>query len=256
MLNEGDIKAAVIDKLFSAEALTDAVLINEMVVANWSRRADLVVANGKLHAFEIKSDLDSLRRLDGQLETYLHRFDKVTVVSTPKFISLIKDSADPRVEIWCATEEEHGVGITVARRGVSSNVTNKRILCAYLLKVELVSLLGKQGKVVSVDMPRNELELLAEVLSIKCLRSFVLDALKRRYRDTFELFCKIRNESTKPTDLANLSKLKARFDIPLEPIRVCADESSLNAAWLDLDKIAQKFGPLPADMPSFVRRRA
>ncbi len=254
MLNEGDIKAAVIDKLFSADALTDAVLINEMVVANWSRRADLVVANGKLHAFEIKSDLDSLRRLEGQLETYLHRFDKVTVVSTPKYISLIKESADPRVEIWCANECAQGVAITVARRGVSSNVTNKRILCAYLLKVELVSLLSKQGQVATIDMPRNELEIRAETLSIKCLRAFVLEALKRRYRDTFELFCKSRNESTKPTDLVNLSKLKARLSAPIAPI-VWSDERSVNAAWLDLDKLAQKFGPLPPDMPTFVRRR-
>lgn len=255
MLNEGDIKAAVIDKLFSADALTDAVLINEMVVANWSRRADLVVANGKLHAFEIKSDLDSLRRLEGQLETYLHRFDKVTVVSTPKYLSLIKENADPRVEIWCATECSQGVAITVARRGISSIVTNKRILCAYLLKGELVSLLGTQGQVVTVDMPRNELEIRAEALSIKCIRAFVLEALKRRYRDTFELFCKSRSDSTKPTDLVNLSKLKARIGVSLAPL-VWPDESSDNTAWLDLDKLAQKFGPLPSDMPTFVRRRA
>lgn len=255
MLNEGDIKAAVIDRLFRAEVLKDAVLINEMVVANWSRRADLVVANGKLHAFEIKSDLDSLRRLEGQLETYLHRFDKVTVVSTPKFIPLIKESADPRVEIWCATEREQGVTITVARRGTSSNVTSKRILCAYLLKGELVSLLAAHRQISNVDMPRNELESLAEAISVKSLRTFVLAALKRRYSDTFQLFCKSRDECTKPTDLANLSKLKARMSIPLEPL-VLSNESSTNAAWLDLDKLAKKFGPLPPDMPTFVRRRA
>lgn len=255
MLNEGDIKAAVIDKLFSADALVDAVLINEMVVANWSRRADLVVANGKLHAFEIKSDLDSLRRLEGQLETYLHRFDKVTVVSTPKFISLIKESADPRVEIWCATECAKGVEISVARRGMSSNVTNKRILCGYLLKGELVSLLGTYGRAVSVDMPRNELETLAEALAIKCLRAFVLEALKRRYSNTFESFCNSRNSRTKPGDLVNLSKSKARIRVPL-PHRVGADDTGVNAAWLDLDKLAQKFGPLPPHMPTFVRRRA
>jgi len=98
VLNEGDIKAAVIDRLFASAALSDAVLINEMVIANWSRRADLVVANGKLHAFEIKSDFDSLRRLQGQVETYLSRFDKVTVVCTPKFAQLVRDCTESRVE--------------------------------------------------------------------------------------------------------------------------------------------------------------
>jgi hypothetical protein len=255
VLNEGDIKVAVIDKLFNADALTDAVLINEMVVANWSRRADLVVANGKLHAFEIKSDLDSLRRLEGQLETYLNRFDKVTVVSTPKFIPIIKECADPRVEIWCATGGEQGVRISVARRGTSAIVTNKRVLSGYLLKGELVSLLNKQGHTVGVDMPRNELEALAESLSIKCLRAFVLVALKQRYHVTFELFCRNRSSTTKPIDLINLSKLKARAGIPLTPL-VCANKGSANAAWLDLDKLTEKFGPLPPDMPTFVRRRA
>lgn len=256
MLNEGDIKAAVIDKLFASDALSDAVLINEMVVANWSRRADLVVANGKLHAFEIKSDLDTLRRLDGQVETYLQRFDKVTVVCTAKFAYLIKDCTDSRVEIWCATQTDRGVKLSVFRRGQSSLVSNKRILCGYLHKAELITLLKREGRNVSAETPRTHLEYEADALPVRQIRDFVLQSLKERYKNTFEQFCKNRQSQTCPEDLARLSKFKNQFregDRSDEEIFIANPE---NAAQLDLLALAAKFGPLPSDMPTYVRRRA
>ncbi len=256
MLNEGDIKAAVIDKLFASDALSDAVLINEMVIANWSRRADLVVANGKLHAFEIKSDLDTLRRLDGQVETYLQRFDKVTVVCTEKFAHLIKDSTNSRVEIWCATPTDRGIRLSIFRRGQSFLVSNKRILCGYLHKTELVALLKREGRNVSVETPRIQLEFEAEALSVRQIREFVLQSLKERYKSTFKQFCASRQSQTHPADLERLSKFKNQFqgeDTSEEEVFPPRPE---NATQLDLSALSAKFGPLPSDMPTYVRRRA
>lgn len=68
LLREQEVKIALIEWLYKKGMLSDATIINEMVVANWSRRADLAIANGSLQAFEIKSDFDSLKRLDGQLK--------------------------------------------------------------------------------------------------------------------------------------------------------------------------------------------
>lgn len=256
MLNEGDIKAAVIDKLFASDALTNAVLINEMVIANWSRRADLVVANGKLHAFEIKSDLDTLRRLDGQVETYLQRFDKVTVVCTEKFAHLIKDSTDSRVEIWCAIPTDRGIKLSVFRRGQSFRVSNKRILCAYLHKTELVALLKREGRNVNVETARIQLEFEVDALSVRQVREFVLQSLKERYKSTFDQFCASRQNQTHPDDLERLSKFKNQFqeeDTSEEEISPPRPE---NATQLDLSALSAKFGPLPSDMPTYVRRRA
>ncbi|GAB3441628.1 sce7726 family protein [Massilia solisilvae] len=255
MLNEGDIKAAVIDKLFASAALSDAVLINEMVIANWSRRADLVVANGKLHAFEIKSDFDSLRRLQGQVETYLSRFDKVTVVCTPKFAQLVRDCTESRVEIWCATSQDDGVRLSVYRRGHATPVSNKRVLYGFLHKSELVALLKSEDRDANADMSRSQLEEQADVLSTRRIKEFVLDALKKRYRESFERFCDIRRGRTQPVDLMKLSKFKA-WQKPIEfQAAQLGDCASLNAKTLDLKALAGKYGPLPADMPTFVRRR-
>lgn len=257
MLNEGDIKAAVIDRLFKSEALDDAVLINEMVIANWSRRADLVVANGRLHAYEIKSDLDSLRRLRGQLETYLARFDKVTVVSTPRFIREIQDLADPRVEIWSAEELSSGVTTKIVRRGVSVNVQNKKVLCGYLLKTELVGLLTSRGAVADTDMARCDLESAVERLPVAVVRRFVLTSLKVRYKATFDVFCDQRSGATKPQDLFCLSKLSRReASIPIDAPQLARTVDPATISRIDLRALAEKYGPLPIDMPQFVLKRA
>jgi len=256
VLNEGDIKAAVIDRLFKSEALDNAVLINEMVIANWSRRADLVVANGKLHAYEIKSDLDSLRRLRGQLETYLARFDKVTVVSTPRFIHEIQELADPRVEIWSTEETADGVTTKIVRRGLCVNVQNKKILCGYLLKTELVSLLASKGIDADTDMARGNLESAAEDLPVAVIRRFVLSSLKIRYKATFEVFCDQRKGATKPQDISSLSRPQRReLSTPVLP-QLARPVDPATISPINLQVLAEKYGPLPVDMPQFVLKRA
>lgn len=84
VIKEKAIKAALIDWLYAKGMVCDAVVINEMVVANWARRADIAVANGRLYGFEIKSAFDSLKRLPGQIESFRRHFDKVTVVAASK----------------------------------------------------------------------------------------------------------------------------------------------------------------------------
>ncbi|HGZ7313008.1 TPA: sce7726 family protein [Vibrio parahaemolyticus] len=57
------------------------------------RRADVVAANKKLgltYAYEIKSDNDTLLRLEGQLEAYKTTFNYVYVVTTEKYVKAVK----------------------------------------------------------------------------------------------------------------------------------------------------------------------
>lgn len=255
VLNERIIKAAVVDRLFRAGALKDAVLINEMVIANWSRRVDLAVANGHLHAFEIKSDLDTLRRLTGQVATYLDRFDKVTVVTTSKFVKIVRDQTDDRVEVWEAAETRGIITLKVVRRGRSRDVVNTRMLCSYLLKPELVTLLMAHGYYETTSTPRETLLSLAESLPIRALRKFTLEALKMRYRKTFDAFQQRRTSNTKPEDLMLLSKARLNahtliHTTVLEPLL------PKNARRVDLAALRKKYGPLPENMPELVLKRS
>jgi hypothetical protein len=55
-------------------------VVDEMSIEQGTARADLVLINGALHGFELKSDCDSLCRLTEQANAYNTVFDYVTLV--------------------------------------------------------------------------------------------------------------------------------------------------------------------------------
>lgn len=255
MLDERSIKAAVIDRLLTTGALDDAVLINEMVYANWSRRADLAVANGHLHAFEIKSDLDSLRRLEGQIAIYLERFDKLTVVIAPKYLSSVLEMAPPQVAVWCASEEDSGVKIKVVRAGRMEKVKSRDVLIDYLLRDELYCFLSSHGVHVRQSDSRSQLVNLAIMQPIKKLRAYVLHALKGRYKESFNAFITLRKDITSPDDLIALRKVKdAEAELPQNSAPVTRAGSQPQRVPLVLS-ILFPSGDIPAEIPTCISVR-
>ena len=255
MLDERSIKAAVIDRLLTTGALDDAVLINEMVYANWSRRADLAVANGHLHAFEIKSDLDSLRRLEGQIAIYLERFDKLTVVIAPKYLSSVLEMAPPQVAVWCASEEDSGVKIKVVRAGRMEKVKSRDVLIDYLLRDELYCFLSSHGVRVRQSNSRSQLVNLAIMQPITKLRAYVLHALKERYKESFNAFITLRKDITSPDDLIALRKVKdAEAEHPQNSAPVTRADSQPQRVPLVLS-ILFPSGDIPAEIPTCISVR-
>jgi len=55
-------------------------IIEELGVHHGNGRVDIAVVNGVMHGYEIKSDLDTLQRLQEQIEIYNSVFDKMTIV--------------------------------------------------------------------------------------------------------------------------------------------------------------------------------
>lgn len=256
MLNEAQIKTAVIGRLLNSGALKDAVLINEMVVGNWSRRADLAVANGKLHAFEIKSDLDTLKRLEGQVGTYIRYFDKVTVVTTEKFLKATIDMLPIEVEIWVAEHTIHGVKIRIARRGRTREICDKQSLCGFLHKPEIVALLRKHGVSSSTDVSRSELVQLASDLPLKRVREEVLLTLKNRYKKSFENFIQ-STANLQGMSLSSLRKVRRPLRVHLCKADVLtAKIANSRAIELNISLLESKFGTLPESMPKHVLLRA
>ncbi|WP_229008089.1 sce7726 family protein [Methylophilus sp. Leaf408] len=244
MLDELEIKTAVIDRLYLTNALENAVLINEMVIANWSRRTDLTVVNGKLHAFEIKSDLDNLDRLEGQITTYLTRFDKVTVVTTPRFLSVMKEKLPENVELWEISELNSEITIRTIRRGKTKAITNKRMLCEFLHKPELVSFLKQNDIASSTSFSRNYLIGKCEEMASRKLRDFVLFALKNRYKNTFNRFDSNRNGKTKIEDLLSLSKssLLKKTYVSQRPVFTPSPLHEKYTRTLDISSLRMKYG--------------
>ena len=262
MLNELQIKAAVIQKLIDSKMLDDAVLINEMVISDWSRRADIAVANGRLYGYEIKSDYDSLKRLDGQVSTYTRHFDKTTVIATGKHLPDVIKRLPQHVEIWEVKEQPNRIDIRIARRGRTADISDINALYSFLTKAEIYRFLRLQGIKLDNGWGRKQLISSGSQVTVRRLKEFVLICLKRRYALTFEAFMAARTSTTMPSDIQLLSKAKQLFGASpprpqpeRKPQAKVAVAGSLALKQIDLQEFADRYGHVPDGMPNAVLKR-
>lgn len=253
MLNEQDIKAAVIGKIRARAGRDNAVLINEMVFGKSSRRADLVVANGHLIAFEVKSDLDTLRRLEGQVSDYLTRFDKLVLVVSSRFLQCALD-VDERVGVWESFRNEKGlVKIRVVRPGKLKPITSRVNLCEFLLRRELIDLIRRETDAVNFSsLSRESLEGLSESVSVSKIRAYVLDSIKYRYRELSVGFFNSCTVSIKPKDLEKLSRSKVnRKKLEIALPEFSRSSGSFEKREINLSRFFPA-GDIPESIPRFV----
>lgn len=95
-LSEGEIRE-VLRAVVNADRAEHVVgAVEEFWVPGIHVRADLVVIGEDLHAFEIKSDADSLKRLPRQVSGFSSLFDRCSVVVAPRHL----DGAMEQVPQW------------------------------------------------------------------------------------------------------------------------------------------------------------
>jgi len=88
MFGDQEIRQALRSRLSSKHAKqADTVFIEEFGICRGQGRMDPVVVNSVFHGYEIKSDRDSLRRLDGQVELYSKVLDRATIVVGDRHLS-------------------------------------------------------------------------------------------------------------------------------------------------------------------------
>ena len=75
----------------------EALVLHELGLAHGRVRVDVAVLNGVLHGYEIKSDSDSLNRLEIQIEVYRQALQKLTLVVAERHASNVFDFAPD----WC-----------------------------------------------------------------------------------------------------------------------------------------------------------
>lgn len=68
-------------------------------------KADFVLINGKAVVYEIKTELDNLERLDGQLANYYKAFDHVVVVTSEKHEKNILKYVPSKVGVYLLTKK-------------------------------------------------------------------------------------------------------------------------------------------------------
>lgn len=154
-------KNAIADKiLLGKHSIYTSTLISEFRVEG--RKADIVVVNGTSTVYEIKTELDTLNRLDGQLEAYKKVFDKIYIVTDENSVEKVKDSVKKDIGILVLSRrysfKEH--------RKALSNIENVDPACIFrsLRQKEYLNILKKYYNY-EPDVPNT-------LLYEKCLKLF------------------------------------------------------------------------------------
>ncbi|WP_161491005.1 sce7726 family protein [Anoxybacillus sp. UARK-01] len=182
MLTDFDIRAKLIKKIEKENQNKHYRIIEELSICDGQARADIVVANGFLHGYEIKSDHDSLERLARQIEWYDKTFDKVTIVVGKKFESTIIEWVPEHWGIEVAYlnkfKEVSLKKIRACRK--NENVLGDKLLD--LLWTNEIKTLLKQNNVKNFSRkPKPELkQMVLESIQFNDIRNFTRETLKTR----------------------------------------------------------------------------
>ena len=123
----------------------DTVLIDELGLCQGSARVDLAVVNGQVHGYEIKSELDDLRRLDTQAALYSRVFDRVTLVCGEGHVSQALDTVPSWWGVLRIVPAARHPTFKSVRRGRKNPGRDVRALVEFLWLEEAVALLAQRG---------------------------------------------------------------------------------------------------------------
>lgn len=131
-LRDADIRHAVSAELHQRyRGDPDTLIRHEFGLSAGQRRVDVAVINGELVGYEIKSDVDTLTRLVGQAEAYGRVFDRMTIVTTGRYL----DDATTLLPSWWGITRASGDGEATLEpvRAAQSNENQETFALAQLL---------------------------------------------------------------------------------------------------------------------------
>lgn len=205
-MREAQIKAALIDALIDGGFVDNStVVISELPVMSWSRRADVVLANGRLQGFEIKSKFDKIDRLSAQLDAYSDALEGVSVVLAEKHLEEGLRIARPDIGIFVIEEIADSITVRQLRKPKIKLLSAEAAL--KLMRVsDLRLLLRDQGVAEHGRLGRQNLELETLRLPLPIIRNAALESIKRRYLKYHQAFINERKKSSSLKAIGNLKK--------------------------------------------------
>ncbi len=136
--NEYIYKNAIADKiLLGRHSLNTSFMLTEFRVANC--KADTVILNGTSNVYEIKSELDSLDRLQKQIRAYEKVFDLIHVITSPSQLEKVEKVIDRRIGIMILTERN--TIKTIREPKSRKDQVQPKIIFDSLRKTEYVSII-------------------------------------------------------------------------------------------------------------------
>jgi hypothetical protein len=159
-------------------------IATEVLFSKNRRKADLLILSNISYTLEIKSDADDLRKLKLQLRDYCNTFDKVSIITTSKYVDSINRMINRNTGLILFNNNN----FKIIKHAKLNKRLNKHSLLMFLPKTELIRL-GKFVGVrrLSTDEIRN---ILSHRMSTCITRKLVLSFLKKRYLTLFRLLLK------------------------------------------------------------------
>jgi hypothetical protein len=183
-MRDCDVRTVLWDRLtISCVGDRESIVLEELGLCQGSVRIDLAVVNGMLKGYEIKSDLDTLERLERQALVFSRVLDTVTLVVAEKHLR----AAIAIVPSWW--------GLEVARCEESSMITINPVrvehpnpsvdpcsVAQLLWRDEAISLLKQFSPTMSFSGKSRTCiwEYLSRSVPLDCLKAAVRNCIKNR----------------------------------------------------------------------------
>lgn len=198
MKNASEMKLKLIEWLID-NYKTDIVIGSEVLYSPMTRRADLVMIHDKYsYAFEIKSDCDTVKLLNEQIEDYSKTFDFTFVVTTKTHLHEVEKRVPKNIGILVS-----GDRIFQRRKASQIKRLNKRFLAEFLDKKTLIKCTGNIMKNHSIYDLRD---LVSQKLDIKEIRKMAIAHLRKKYEYPSTLFeYDLKNSGITIDDLKTLT---------------------------------------------------
>lgn len=161
----------------------DTVIINELDVCAGISRADIVVVNGKIHGYEIKSKQDNLERLPGQIESYNCVFDTMTIVTYKSHLEKVRAIVPKWWGIICIYEKNEEVMLKNIRKPKENSNINIQDVAMLLWKDEMIDLLLNHSGVTRGYKNKTRFDLsyiIQQNVDCDIVQEYVRNVLKNR----------------------------------------------------------------------------
>lgn len=184
-LRDIDIRRALVPMLKKQHADESGTLIlDELGISSHTARIDIAVLNGIFAGYEIKSDVDSLARLEQQSATYDLVLDEVTIVTGPRHAESVSQHTPKHWGIMIACINDNSVQLKVRRKPKKkpAKAYDKRALCMMLWREELVTILKSYEAYKGLSArPKGALwDRLCEVATLAEIQEVVRETIKAR----------------------------------------------------------------------------
>ncbi|WP_428657614.1 sce7726 family protein [Runella sp.] len=157
-------------------------IVDELHICGGNTIADLAVINGSLHAFEIKSSVDTLQRLRLQSDSYIKVFDYITIVVNGNHLNKVMDTMPDWFGIWLIEDEGDEVRRTIIRPARKNGSIDAFSVAQLLWKDEAIEILLQEGHSKKIKTMRKWLlwEYMAQNIPTDRLSELVRLKLKQR----------------------------------------------------------------------------